>query len=187
MVAGALAVVVLAGTAVAIYVRVTGLSALSRPPAMEAGVARAVRGLAIPASVRALRNPLPHSSDSVEAGLQHYADHCASCHANDGSGQTAMGRGLYPKPPDMRLPATQDLTDGELFHVIEQGIRFTGMPGWRTGEPAGETATWQLVHFLRELPRLTPAQIERMSEFNPRPPADVRQEIEEEQFLGGQE
>jgi len=115
--------------------------------------------------------------------MAHYADHCASCHANDGSGDTAIGRGLYPKAPDMRRPATQDLSDGELFHVIEHGIRFTGMPGWRTGTASGEDSSWKLVQFIRHLPRLTDSEIEAMKALNPRSPEEIRQEIEEERFL----
>src|SRR5215204_5096493 len=84
--------------------------------------------------------------------MAHFADHCAVCHGNDGRGDTEMGRGLYPKAPDMRLDATQQLSDGELFYIIEHGIRFTGMPGWRTGTTAGEESSWHLVRFIRHLP-----------------------------------
>jgi len=58
----------------------------------------------------------------------HFADHCAICHANNGSGNTEIGRNLYPKAPDMRLPQTLNLTDGELYYTIHNGIRLTGMP-----------------------------------------------------------
>jgi mono/diheme cytochrome c family protein len=117
--------------------------------------------------------------------MAHYADHCAACHANDGSGETEIGRGLYPKAPDMRLPATQSLTDGELFYIIENGVRLTGMPAWSTGHDDGAEATWHLVHFIRELPRLTPEKIDEMKRLNPRSPAEIQQEIEEEKFLHG--
>jgi mono/diheme cytochrome c family protein len=119
----------------------------------------------------------------VAGGMAHFADHCAVCHANDGSGQTEMGRGLYPKAPDMRLDATQQLSDGELFYIIEHGIRFTGMPGWRNGTEAGEQSSWQLVHFMRHLPKLTEAELETMKARNPRSPDEIRYEIEEERFL----
>ena len=92
---------------------------------------------------------MPASPESVKKGLEHFADHCAMCHANDGSGAAEMGRGLYPRVPDMRLPATQSLTDGELFYIIENGVRLTGMPAWGTGTPEGEEATWHLVRFIR--------------------------------------
>src|SRR5262249_28979075 len=115
----------------------------------------------------------------------HFADHCAVCHGNDGSGNTEMGRGLYPKAPDMRLPATQNLSDGELFYIVENGVRLTGMPGWSTGTKAGEEESWRLVHFIRHLPRLTQSEIEEMEGVNPTSPDEVRKQIEEEKFLQG--
>jgi mono/diheme cytochrome c family protein len=167
------------------YARTTGLSALATPSAAEARVARAVRRLAISSDVRERENPVPPSDEALAEGRTHFADHCAACHANNGSGDTEMGRNLFPKAPDMRLPATQELTDGELFWVIENGIRFTGMPGWSTGTKDGEAASWQLVHFIRRLPALTQAEIDEMETLNPRSPAEIQQEIEAERFLRG--
>lgn len=168
-----------------VYLRTTGLVATAEPSAFEARVARAARQLAIPAVERERPNPVPVSPEVLALGRSHFADHCASCHANDGSGNVEMGRNLFPKAPDMRLHPTQDLTDGELFWVIERGIRFTGMPGWRTGTSEGAEASWHLVHFIRHLPRITEAEIEEMEAMNPRSPAEIRQDIEAERFLQG--
>jgi mono/diheme cytochrome c family protein len=115
----------------------------------------------------------------------HYADHCAVCHANNGSGNTEMGRGLFPRAPDMRLASTQNLSDGELFWIIENGIRFTGMPGWSTGTNHGVEDSWKLVHFIRHLPTLTAEEISEMEGMNPRSPEEIRQELEEKRFLEG--
>jgi hypothetical protein len=87
----------------------------------------------------------------------------------------------------MRQAATQDLTDGTLFYVIEHGIRFTGMPAWGTGSADDEKTSWHLVNFIRHLPALTGRELEEMAAMNPRPPAEVRQEIEEERFLSGED
>ena len=182
---GATAAILVFGMATMAYVRITGLKAAPQPLALEAAVARQVRRLAIPGDGVRRANPVPLTPDGLTDGLAHYADHCASCHGNDGSGDTELGRGLFPKAPDMRLAATQNLTDGELFFIIEHGIRFTGMPAWSTGTAAGETATWQLVYAIRHLPRLTAAEMSRMKELTPRSPDEIRQEIEEETFLTG--
>src|SRR5262245_40146557 len=166
-----------------VYLRATGLDAMATPGPIEARVARTARSLAIPSSIRTMPNQVPKSAEALADGMAHFADHCAVCHANDGSGDTEMGRGLYPKAPDMRLAPTQQLSDGELFHVIEHGIRFTGMPGWRNGTEAGEQSSWQLVHFMRHLPKLTEAELETMKARNPRSPDEIRYEIEAERFL----
>ena len=181
---------VLAGLACAAglwYVRHTGLSARPQPGAMETTVARAVRGFAVPGETRNRRNPVPASADVLDSGRAHFADHCASCHANDGSGNTEMGRNLFPKAPDMRAAATQALSDGELFWIIENGVRFTGMPGWSTGTDEGEQATWHLVHFIRHLPDVTADELKAMEGMNPRSPQEIRQDIEAERFLRGED
>jgi mono/diheme cytochrome c family protein len=170
-----------------IWIGSRGISARAQPAHVETVVARTMRRLAIPRGDRNRQNPVPRSREVVAEGMGHYADHCAACHANDGSGETEMGLGLYPKPPDMRLPATQSLTDGELFYIIENGVRLTGMPAWGTGTHEDEESTWHLVHFIRELPRLTTETIEEMKQLNPQSPAEVRQEIEAERFLRGEE
>ena len=167
------------------FVKGKGFSARDQPTRIETVVAMQFRKLAMPGDARERKNPVAASPEVVEAGLAHWADHCATCHANDGSGDTAIGRNLYPKAPDMRKAPTQDLTDGELFYIIENGVRLTGMPAWGDGSPEGETLAWQLVHFIRRLPKLTPEEIARMEELNPKSPDEWRQAQEERDFLEG--
>jgi mono/diheme cytochrome c family protein len=177
--------VVLLGAGAIAYVVATGLDARKQPSALEARIARSVRRLAVPRDIRERRNPVQPSADVMTGGIDHFADHCASCHGVDGSGDTEIGRGLFPKAPDMRLDATQSMSDGELFYVIEHGVRFTGMPGWSTGTAAGETASWELVQVIRHLPMLTEEELDRMRAHTPRSPEDIREEIKEEEFLRG--
>jgi mono/diheme cytochrome c family protein len=163
-----------------------GLSTRVEPSRVEEVIARGMRRLATPAAVRAQRNPVELSPAVLEEALGHYADHCATCHGGDGAGDTEMGRGLYPKSPDMRADATQSLTDGELFSIIQNGIRLTGMPAWGTGTPEGEAASWGLVHFIRHLPALTPEELERMEELTPTSREQLRQEEDIRRFLAGE-
>jgi mono/diheme cytochrome c family protein len=174
----------LVGLAGAGYLLATGLSARPTPGPLETSVARSARRFAVPRAIRNMSNPMASNADAIAEGREHFADHCASCHANDGSGDTEMGRGLFPRAPDMRT-VSQQLTDGELFYFIEEGIRFTGMPAWGTGTQEGEDATWRLVHFIRHLPNISEAELEEMETVNPRPPAEIRQEIDEQRFLQG--
>ena len=126
------------------------------------------------------------SEDVWAESRAHFADHCATCHANDGSGQTEIGQRFYPNVPDMRLDETQDLTDGELYWVIENGVRLTGMPAWGPGG-ANDLDTWKLVHFIRRLKDLTPEQLAEMKAQNPRSPAEIQEEIDDQKFLSGGE
>ena len=162
-----------------------GISARQEPGRLETAIAPRLRAMAIPREARGRKNPVPASAEALAEGMEHFADHCAVCHANDGSGDTTIGRGLYPRVPDMRLPATQNLSDGELFYIIENGVRLTGMPAWGNGTKEGEDASWKLVAFIRHQPRLTEAELEKMSELNPRPAAEWKAEEEARTFLEG--
>jgi mono/diheme cytochrome c family protein len=173
---------------VAVYtVASRGLSTRVQPSALETWMAHAMRWLATPASVRSAANPVEATPDVLEEGLAHFADHCATCHANDGSGDSPMGRSFYPPAPDMRVARTQQLTDGELFSIIEHGIRLTGMPAWGTGTPEGQRASWALVHFMRRLPTLTEDEIARMEQLNPQTAEQWREEEEARRFLAGED
>jgi len=173
------------GVLIGAYFVTVGVSARPQPGRLETVAAQTVRSIAIRTRIRGLTNPVPATPDVIAEGRDHFADHCAVCHGNDGGGNTEMGRGLYPRAPDMRLPATQNLTDAELFYIIENGVRLTGMPGWSTGTREGETSSWHLVHFIRHLPKLTDDEVEHMESLNPKSPEEIRQEIEAEQFLNG--
>jgi mono/diheme cytochrome c family protein len=163
-----------------------GLSARATPTRFEIMVARSARHLAIPSSARIAQNPVLASAEDLRDARLHFADHCAICHANDGGGQTMMGNGLYPKPPDLRLPETQDLTDGEMFWIIENGVRFTGMPAFSNDGEHGDTQdSWKLVHFIRHLPHLTAAERIEMERYNPKGPDDQAEEQRENDFLNG--
>ena len=172
-----LVVLAIAGLAAAAYMLAgRGLSARGEPSATETWLARGARYLATPREVRGRPNPVEPSDAVFNEGLEHFADHCATCHANDGSGDTPIGRNVYPRVPDMRTARTQNLSDGELFSIIENGIRLTGMPAWGDGTPASEQASWVLVHFIRRLPKLTPQDLDRMKALNPRTPDEFRAE-----------
>src|SRR5579884_2273992 len=95
-------------------------------------------------------------------------------------------RAMYPKPPDLRKEHTQKLSDGELFWIIENGVRLTGMPafGGEAGPDSGEDS-WKLVRFIRHLPKLTAEERLEMERYNPKGPEDREEEKEEQDFLNG--
>jgi len=86
-----------------------GFSARDNPSVVETYVAETARRLSVPASERNATNPFPPIPEVLTEARAHFADHCATCHGNDGSGKTQIGQNLYPKTPDMRLPDTPPL------------------------------------------------------------------------------
>src|SRR5216684_4438666 len=105
-----------------------GFSAQDEPTAVERTVARTMRHWAVPSDLRDRKNPIPLTPEVLTEARAHFADHCFTCHGNDGKGESGMGKQMYPKAPDLTLAATQQLSDGELFSIIENGVRLTGMP-----------------------------------------------------------
>jgi hypothetical protein len=91
---------------------------------------------------------------------------------------------LYPKAPDMRRADTQSLSDGELYFIIHNGIRMSGMPAWGP-DSDHDHDSWALVHFIRHLSSLSAAELEDMKRYNPRSPAEMEEEKQEEEFLNG--
>ena len=171
--------------------RAHGFSARAQPSAFETSAAEMAREMALPEGAREKQNPVTVSDEVLAEAEAHWADHCAGCHGNDGSGQVSageqiMGQQMYPPAPDMRKEATQKKADGELFYIIENGIRLSGMPAWGSSSKADEQASWKLVHFIRHLPHLSADEIGRMEKLNPRSPDEIRREQEEEQFLNGE-
>jgi mono/diheme cytochrome c family protein len=161
-----------------------GLSARATPTGMEAMLARNAHRLSIPANARGEHNPMTGSDQTLREARAHFADHCATCHGNDGSGDTMFGKGLYPKPPDLRLPETQKLSDGELFWIIENGVRFTGMPAF--GGHGSQDDSWKLVTFIRHLPQLAMEERIEMERDNPKARDEREEDQEEQNFLRGE-
>jgi len=179
-------VAAIVGGAAAYAIAARGLSTRVEPSAVEERLALAMRSLATPAATRSRSNPVEPTAAVLDDALAHFADHCASCHANSGVGDTEMGLGLYPRAPDMRQAATQNLTDGELFYIIENGVKLTGMPAWGTGTEDSARSTWHLVQFIRRLPSLSESELADMEELNPRSAADWQALDEERRFLSGE-
>ena len=183
----ALAVVVGAGGYIFLKTNANGFSARVQPTGLERFAARQARALALPTGARDRANPITESPEVLADGRAHWADHCAACHSNNGSGDADMGKHLYPPAPDMRRADTQNLTDGELFYIIQNGIRLTGMPSWGSGTQHDEQDSWKLVLFIRHLPKLAVEEEREMETLNPRSPEELKEEEEERKFLNGEQ
>ena len=158
----AIVIIAVAGLAAAAFWLKDGIGAnTAEPSALEAAVARRLRSFAIPSSAKAERNPFANDLRAWRSANEHFQEHCALCHDSDGKGRAVVWRSLYPRAPDMTLPATQDLSDGELFYIIQNGVRLTGMPGWSSLHSAEDS--WRLVSFVRHLPALTAEELAELA------------------------
>ena len=154
-----LAFLILLALAAGVYVAIVvhrGFSAADKPSGLERVVARAVRNVSIPSRARKEENPLSADPQILAEAREHFANRCANCHGDNGNGESNIGQSLYPKAPDLRLPKTQNLTDGEIHYIIKNGVRLTGMPAWQNPHvEQDDTDAWKLVLFVRSIAGLT--------------------------------
>ena len=145
-------VIVVVGAAILIH---RGFRATNRASGLETVVARSVRNYSIPSSARNQKNPLDASPQNLQDGRDVFQAKCQTCHGHDGSGQTPVGQSLYPRVPDLRAAPTQNLTDGEIHYIIENGVELTGMPAWASSHEVQNGEIWKLVIYIRSLRPLT--------------------------------
>ena len=182
-----LLLLLIVGVLAALWLLPGTFSAKATPPEWEIKAARFIRHLATPSHFLKMSNPVRFSPEILAEGRHHFADHCATCHANNGSGKTKMGPNFYPPVPDLRDPAIQTMADGEIFYVIHHGIRFTGMPAWGKGISEEDLESWKLVLFIRHLPNITPEEISEMKQYNPLTRQEREQQEAIDQFLSGED
>lgn len=175
---------VVAGAIAVELVMEDGFSVRDKPNVVDVLVARWWRRLAVPREERGVSNPLPGTTGALARGREHFAADCAACHGSDGRGGTPLGDGLYPKPPDLASPGTQSLGDGEIFWIIRNGVRLSGMPAWSPDGEASDASAWEVVHFIRALPRLSPRDVEAVQAMRPRSPMETRSDEAARRFLG---
>jgi mono/diheme cytochrome c family protein len=136
---------------IAIEVMRFSSTALQEPGPLEMRAANAAKHLLIRlASRRGIPPPPVDTRASVEAGGTHYGLDCGTCHGIDGRSQTPSGRWMYPRAADLTSERVQSYSDQELFWIINNGIRLTGMPGF--GKMETPDHIWGLVNYVRTLP-----------------------------------
>jgi mono/diheme cytochrome c family protein len=132
-----------------------GCTANRQPSRAETALANMAKDVVIPIEAEDKQNPLPQSDEVASQGRQVFLQSCAICHGADGHGETYLGRNMYPPAMDMTSPHVQHWTDAELYWIIQNGVRLTGMPSWQSSISA--TDTWKLARFIHDLPRLDAA------------------------------
>jgi mono/diheme cytochrome c family protein len=133
------------------------LSALPEPGRLETRVITLAKRFLIERASEHGIPPRPADKRaSVSAGGTHYGLDCSVCHSDDGRGQTPLGQAMYPRVADLTGQRVQSYSDQELFWIIQNGIRLTGMPAF--GKVETEDHIWDLVNYVRTLPGNLPKQ-----------------------------
>ena len=132
-----------------------GCAADKTPSQGETNLANAAKDVAIPLEAGMKKNPLPETDEVVSQGQEVFLGSCAQCHGADARGDTDIGRNMYPPAMDLSSAHVQHWNDAELFWIIQNGVRLSGMPAWKSS--ISDNETWKLARFIHRLPRLDAA------------------------------
>jgi predicted CXXCH cytochrome family protein len=134
-----------------VWIKVRGFRASAEPSHFEVSVARALRDVAIPRDEVHRKNPYKDDELALHQGRELFLERCATCHGVDGRGTTPIGANVYPRVPDLHASATQNLSDGEIHYIIENGVQLTGMPAMPGLRSDSGNDSWALVSYVRTL------------------------------------
>jgi mono/diheme cytochrome c family protein len=132
-----------------------GCAANQHPSQEEARLANAAKDVAIPLEAGKKLNPLPATDEVVSQGQEVFLGSCAQCHGADGRGDSSLGSSMNPPAMDLSSAHVQHWSDAELFWIVQNGVRLTGMPAWKSS--ISDDDTWKLARFIHSLPRLDAA------------------------------
>jgi mono/diheme cytochrome c family protein len=126
------------------------LDALQEPGHLETILATRAKNILIRRSSRDGIPPAPTNLQaSIEEGDKLFGTECAACHGLDGHTPTDAGRWMYPRAADLTSPEVQQYSDRELFWIVKNGIRLSGMPAF--GRVESDEHIWNLAHYVRTL------------------------------------
>jgi len=131
------------------------LSALPEPGPFETRMATASKRWVIARAARKSVAAEPNGTAAdQENGDMLYGMDCDSCHGKDGRHPTSTGQWMYPRVLDLGSPEVQGWSDAELFWIVKNGVRFSGMPAF--GKVQNDKEIWDLVRYVRSLGTAAP-------------------------------
>lgn len=148
-------------TVASVAVFLSGCTAAKKPSTVETTLANMAKDVVIPIEAENRKSPLPENEQTLKGGRELYLQSCAICHGADGHARTKLGRGMYPPAMDLTSPHVQHWNDAELFWIIQNGVRLTGMPSWKA--TLSPSDIWELVEFMHDLPRLDAREATRQA------------------------
>ena len=121
------------------------------------------------------------NQERIVSGAAQYAEMCSGCHLAPGMRRTEISRGLYPRAPE--LWRGTELSPAEEFWVVKHGIKMTGMPAW--GVTHEDDILWDIVAFLRQLPKLTADEYQSLVKEAPRTHDEMMRDMRKDDGQAG--
>ena len=154
-----------AGFVIALAWLTIACTAHDKPSTVETALANVAKDIVIPIQAESRKNPLHSNEQTLGQGKEVYLQSCALCHGTDGHGKTALGQDMYPPAMDLTSPHVQHWDDSDMYWIIQNGVRLTGMASWKG--VISDQDTWKLVLFIRNLPELVSAEAGRSKQAQP--------------------
>jgi ribosomal protein L7/L12/mono/diheme cytochrome c family protein len=129
-------------------ISMVGKKAVVPPSELEAHIVNYLKTLKIPEAAPPA-TPVEHSDENLFEGAEHYNHHCAVCHDLEGDADSDFAKAFNPPVANLASEEVQRYSDGQLKWIVDNGIRFTGMPGWKS--IIDEAAQWKIVYYMRAL------------------------------------
>lgn len=155
-----LAVFALISAAVVMYTGVIDVAATNPHQPVTNFILSTTMDNSVRAHAKGITAPPLDDAAMVTEGFRHYREMCVGCHLAPGIDSTEISEGLMPRPPRLQ-EAVAEWSPGELFWVIKNGVKLTGMPAW--GPTHSDARIWAIVAFLEKLPQMTAAQYQAMN------------------------
>jgi mono/diheme cytochrome c family protein len=135
-----------------IYSGVFNVAATDPHWSLTHAIFEAARVRSIKANASGIKAPADLSDQKrIVAGTSHFAEHCALCHSAPGVEPSELAKGMYPQPPVLTSAAKQ-WSPGELFWIIRNGIKMSGMSAW---PDHSDEDIWSIIAFLQKLPSMS--------------------------------
>jgi len=135
------------------------------PSKMETALAGHAMDASVARAAPKLTNPVTADETNLVTGARLYAEHCTLCHGDPAHPESPLADSLNPPAPQFTNEMA-DMPENQNFYIIQHGIRWTAMPGWKN--VLSEQQTWQLVIFLSHMNNLPAAAKQVFAEAGPR-------------------
>lgn len=157
-----LAVIALIAAVVVMYSGVINVAATNPHNPLTMFVLGTTMDNSVRAHAKGITAPSLNDERMVMDGFRHYREMCVGCHLAPGVKSTEIRKGLLPEPPKLQ-EAVEEWKPNELFWVIKNGVKMTGMPAW--GPTHSDEKIWAMVAFLEKLPHMTVEQYKEMNKM----------------------
>lgn len=148
LIAAIIIVLVLGGAAYCITT--FNMSAAQDPGRAETFIANTIREWYVRRGAdKVPASTVANNASSISQGEGLYSMECAQCHGEDGRKPMPIGNAMNPRVPDLSSEDTQEMSDKELFWIIKNGIRFSGMPSF--ADINSDPEIWQITYYVRSL------------------------------------